>query len=192
MKNSLTPSEAVKRFDDLLGTKVGLQFGSEVAPGGAITRLTESGKTIKTDRGLVFKFRRSLGKFTLKGVPEVECIVFSPHAVFHRETPAKRGPGRPKGSKNKPKIEALTTETLVQEEASVKRGRGRPKGSKNRPKVAKRGPGRPKGSKNKPKVEHALQALQPTQGAVKRGPGRPKGSKNKPKPAVQEAVQQSL
>lgn len=41
--------------------------------------------------------------------------------------PPRRGPGRPKGSKNK------------------KRGPRRPKGSKN----TKRGPGRPKGSKNR-------------------------------------------
>ena len=37
----------------------------------------------------------------------------------------KRGPGRPKGSKNKPKEERT---------AIPKRGRGRPKGSKNKPK----------------------------------------------------------
>ncbi|MCC6739555.1 MAG: hypothetical protein IT452_10970 [Planctomycetia bacterium] len=43
--------------------------------------------------------------------------------------PPRRGPGRPKGSKN------------------TKRGPGRPKGAKNK----KRGPGRPKGSKNRRK-----------------------------------------
>ena len=57
----------------------------------------------------------------------------------------KRGPGRPKGSKNK--VKKNTTPV-------VKRGRGRPKGSKNKVKstdipVVKRGRGRPKGSKNK-------------------------------------------
>ena len=64
----------------------------------------------------------------------------------------KRGPGRPKGSTNKPK-------TATAADAPVKRGPGRPKGSKNKPKTeaggaapAKRGPGRPKGSKNKPKT----------------------------------------
>ena len=41
------------------------------------------------------------------------------------EVQVKRGRGRPKGSKNKPKT---TT-------AAVKRGRGRPKGSKNKEKV---------------------------------------------------------
>lgn len=43
-----------------------------------------------------------------------------------QEAPAvKRGPGRPKGSKNKPKVDTIDT---------PKRGRGRPKGSKNKPK----------------------------------------------------------
>ena len=65
------------------------------------------------------------------------------------QTKAKRGPGRPKGSKNKSKTDVKV----------VKRGRGRPKGSKNKvktevtaPKV-KRGRGRPKGSKNKVRVD---------------------------------------
>ena len=62
----------------------------------------------------------------------------------------KRGPGRPKGSKNKQK----STES----EQAPKRGPGRPKGSKNKPKQSapiqaeKRKPGRPKGSKNKSKT----------------------------------------
>ena len=63
----------------------------------------------------------------------------------------KRGPGRPEGSKNKPKTDVKV----------VKRGRGRPKGSKNKPKtdvnVVKRGRGRPKGSKNKVSLEPDLQ-----------------------------------
>ena len=84
----------------------------------------------------------------------------------------KRGPGRPKGSRNKPKSAGP--------EPVPKRGPGRPKGSKNKPKSAgaeptpKRGPGRPKGSKNKPKQSESVQV-------EKRKPGRPKGSKNKPK-----------
>lgn len=65
-------------------------------------------------------------------------------------TSAKRRPGRPKGSKNKPK----------KVKAGGKKRPGRPKGSKNKPKPAaaktgakkKRKPGRPKGSKNKPKA----------------------------------------
>ena len=67
-----------------------------------------------------------------------------------QETIQKRGPGRPKGSKNKPKNDS--NETIV------KRKPGRPKGSKNKPKSTnsvqseKRKPGRPKGSKNKPKT----------------------------------------
>lgn len=60
-------------------------------------------------------------------------------------TKTKRGPGRPKGSKNKVKTNV------------VKRGRGRPKGSKNKAtnvvNAVKRGRGRPPGSKNKMKVD---------------------------------------
>ena len=126
------------------------------------------------------------------------------------ETVVKRRPGRPKGSKNKPKIttEAPATVTATEapapvtatETAPVKRGPGRPR--KNPMDVAppaKRGPGRPKGSKNKPKTtESTAAATSPTAPAkrgpgrprknpvdvlipAKRGPGRPKGSKNKPK-----------
>ena len=53
-------------------------------------------------------------------------------------TPQKRGPGRPRGSKNKP-----TT--------GAKRGPGRPEGSTNKAKTAPTGKprGRPKGSKNR-------------------------------------------
>ena len=67
-----------------------------------------------------------------------------------QENSSKRGPGRPPGSKNKPKPE--TTEVVE------KRCPGRPKGSKNKPRESepgsteKRKPGRPKGSKNKPKA----------------------------------------
>ena len=74
------------------------------------------------------------------------------------DLPKKRGPGRPKGSKNKPKTD---------EAAPVAKTASAP---------AKRGPGRPKGSKNKPKTDGATTAA-----PAKRGPGRPKGSKNKPK-----------
>lgn len=59
--------------------------------------------------------------------------------------PKKRG--RPKGSKNKPKVVAA-------------------------PAPAKRGPGRPKGSATKAKAA----AVTPPAATVKRGPGRPKGS----------------
>jgi hypothetical protein len=62
----------------------------------------------------------------------------------------KRGPGRPKGSKNK-------------------RGPGRPKGSKN-----KRGPGRPKGSKNR------RGPGRPPGSKTKRGPGRPPKAARRP------------
>lgn len=59
--------------------------------------------------------------------------------------PKKRG--RPKGSKNKPKVAAASP-------------------------PAKRGPGRPKGSATKAKAA----AVTPPAATAKRGPGRPKGS----------------
>ena len=61
------------------------------------------------------------------------------------DTKIKRGPGRPKGSKNKVKTTA------------IKRGRGRPKGSKNKSSnvnvlvTGKRGRGRPLVAKIKQK-----------------------------------------
>lgn len=67
----------------------------------------------------------------------------------------KRGPGRPKGSKNK--------KTLEREAAQAQQ-----------PQPPKRGPGRPKGSKNKKTLEKEAMAK-----AQKRGRGRPRGSKNK-------------
>lgn len=77
----------------------------------------------------------------------------------------KRGPGRPKGSKNKPR------------EAPKKRGR--PKGSRNKPKAeAPKKRGRPKSSQNKSKPN-----------APKKR-GRPKGSKNKPKADKAKFVKQ--
>jgi hypothetical protein len=120
--------------------------------------------------------------------------------------PAKRRPGRPKGSKNKPKVtgpEASTT-------APAKRRPGRPKGSKNKPKETaaataapapataetpvKRGPGRPR--KNPATAETPVKRgpgrprknpEAATTGPAKRRPGRPKGSKNKPKVTGPEA-----
>lgn len=71
--------------------------------------------------------------------------------------PARRGPGRPKGSGVKrgpgrprkeeslrPSASASTSAPAPSAGAPVKRGPGRPKGSKN-----KRGPGRPKGTGTK-------------------------------------------
>ncbi|GAB4819047.1 hypothetical protein N2152v2_006093 [Parachlorella kessleri] len=49
--------------------------------------------------------------------------------------PAKRGRGRPKGSKNKPKgLQPLAAAAAAGPAPPPKRGRGRPKGSKNKPK----------------------------------------------------------
>ena len=67
----------------------------------------------------------------------------------------KRGPGRPKGSRNKKTIEREAREVL-------------------NPPQPKRKSGRPKGSKNKKTLEREALAAAP-----KRGRGRPKGSKNK-------------
>lgn len=91
-----------------------------------------------------------------------------------KAAPVKRKPGRPKGSRNKPKDPNAPPK--------IKRGPGRPKGSRNKPKdgaeapevVVKRGRGRPKGSRNKPKDPNAPPK-------IKRGRGRPKGSTNKPR-----------
>ena len=109
------------------------------------------------------------------------------------EAGKKRGPGRPKGSKNKSTIERENRETqsATAENEKPKRGRGRPKGSKNKATIerenaqgsiapgVKRKPGRPKGSKNKPTIEREMQAAG-TEELKKQGPGRPKGSKNRP------------
>ena len=95
---------------------------------------------------------------------------------------AKRGRGRPKGSKNK------TTATT--NDNTPKRGRGRPKGSKNKTTATinddtpKRGRGRPKGSKNKTTATT-------NEDTPKRGRGRPKGSKNKTETLNPKRVQKS-
>ena len=79
------------------------------------------------------------------------------------ENKPKRGPGRPKGSKNKKTIER--EKLVAQQPPQEKRKRGRPKGSKNKKTIEreamlnapKRGPGRPKGSKNKKTLEREAQ-----------------------------------
>lgn len=79
------------------------------------------------------------------------------------ENKPKRGPGRPKGSKNKKTIER--EKLAAQQPPQEKRKRGRPKGSKNKKTLAreaklnapKRGRGRPKGSKNKKTLEREAQ-----------------------------------
>lgn len=92
-------------------------------------------------------------------VPEVDSRAAG-DTTKETTQPKKRGRGRPKGSKNKPKDgEAEATQNGQETENKPKRRRGRPKGSKNKPKsddatanaseTKKRGPGRPKGTKNK-------------------------------------------
>ena len=98
----------------------------------------------------------------------------------------KRGRGRPKGSKNKPKdgsVEISITDTISEDGSPIK----------------KRGRGRPKGSKNKPKDGNAIISVQNSNHfdmssseiesvvddtTTKRGRGRPKGSKNKIKHTI--------
>jgi hypothetical protein len=93
------------------------------------------------------------------------------------KTTGKRG--RPKGSTNKPKMEA-TEVALNTEVVETKKRRGRPVGSKNQAKAVvimespQKGRGRPKGSTNK--VKTTVKVVAP-----KNGRGRPKGSKNKEK-----------
>jgi len=87
---------------------------------------------------------------------------------------SKKGPGRPKGSKNL--ITKKVVETVQPEE---KRKRGRPQGSKNKKTIemetqraempVKRKPGRPKGSPNKPKVNVDM---------TKKSRGRPRNNVN--------------
>lgn len=89
----------------------------------------------------------------------------------------RRGKGRPKGSKNKPKLKLEPSEPQIKEEAIFwKRGKGRPKGSKNKIKnlekavkkferlnireeiKEKRNRGRPKGVRNRPKSEPSVES----------------------------------
>lgn len=76
-------------------------------------------------------------------------------------TPAKRGPGRPKGSLNKKTLEALRSQGQI-DNTQPKRGRGRPKGSLN-----------------KKTIEALKDHSQQNEKSLKRGRGRPKGSPNK-------------
>ena len=115
------------------------------------------------------------------------------------ELDVKRGPGRPKGSRNKKTLEREAQKAAdgIQSEDQPKRRPGRPKGSKNKATLEreaqqaagaqapqeekpKRKPGRPKESKNKKTLEREAEfaALAALAEAPKRKPGRPKGSKN--------------
>ena len=108
----------------------------------------------------------------------------------------KRGPGRPKGSKNKSTLEreALLANHAELTEKKHKGTPGRPKGSKNKATLereareeaervaSKRGPGRPKGSRNQKTLEREAKEAELARLAKSKGRGRPKESKNKPKP----------
>ncbi len=86
-------------------------------------------------------------------------------AAPEQEAKPKRGPGRPKGSKNR--------KTLEREERERAEEKAKPK----------RGPGRPKGSKNRKTLEREAAYRAKAGLGPKRGRGRPKGSKNRKKEA---------
>ena len=85
------------------------------------------------------------------------------------EARPKRGPGRPKGSKNKKTLEREAQERTKEEARKRAEEEAKPK----------RGPGRPKGSKNKKTLEREAEYRARAGLEPKRGRGRPKGSKNK-------------
>lgn len=111
---------------------------------------TENSRQIKLLNGLGVTVS-DLDDVALQENKRLKEAIHSPiHSLpGHGEMPVRKGPGRPKGSKNRNK------KTNV--EKSHRRP-GRPKGSKNKKTLEseaaeKRKPGRPKGSKNKPKAE---------------------------------------
>ena len=141
---------------------------------------------------------------------ELESLILAQNTSA---TPEKRGPGRPKGSKNKTTLakEHDAKNKVRASSAAQKRGPGRPKGSKNKTTLAKeheaknkagsssaaqkRGPGRPKGSKNKATLANEQVAKNKAAAALateKRGRGRPKGSKNKATLANEKAAPKQL
>lgn len=83
-------------------------------------------------------------KYNLQPIAEITIIEFKPRKTRTRTkatntapTAQKRPRGRPKGSKNKPRILATTPTTALPNTAAQqpKRPRGRPKGSKNKPRA---------------------------------------------------------
>ncbi|BEJ02421.1 hypothetical protein CcaverHIS631_0702160 [Cutaneotrichosporon cavernicola] len=97
-----------------------------------------------------------------------------------QEVPVRRGPGRPKGSKNRPKPTAVVDEAAVVGEELVKRKRGRPRKTDPGPvsdePPVKRKRGRPR--KTGPTVPPPAPAVEDTETPARRGPGRPRGSTN--------------
>ncbi|BEJ17909.1 hypothetical protein CspHIS471_0701860 [Cutaneotrichosporon sp. HIS471] len=96
------------------------------------------------------------------------------------EVSVRRGPGRPKGSKNRPKPTAVVDEAAVVGEEPVKRKRGRPRKTDPGPvsdePPVKRKRGRPR--KTEPLPPPPAPAVEDTETLARRGPGRPKGSTN--------------
>lgn len=91
--------------------------------------------------------------------PESEpCHSYPKH--LEKNERSERGPGRPKGSKNRIPKKPIAKEVLD-----------------------KKKPGRPPGAKNKKTLEKQARESELTNS--KRGPGRPRGSRNKPKAEIE-------
>lgn len=73
--------------------------------------------------------------FDVDQPPAQQTVSYDAEVQEPVQEPVKRKRGRPKGSKNKPKAEAVASQSYDQP-AAIKRKRGRPKGSKNKPKLA--------------------------------------------------------
>lgn len=110
--------------------------------------------------GVLVKDLESIAEDENKRMASIEPDPFHKYPG-HREDGSipHRGPGRPKGSKNRIK------KNMVENESKEKRKPGRPPGTLNKKTLEKQG--------------------QQTGQGPKQGPGRPKGSRNKPKTDVE-------
>lgn len=123
--------------------------------------------------GVKTKDLESIAEAENKRISSAEPDPFHKYPAHTEEdVPVRRGPGRPKGSKNR------IPKEKVESDIKEKRKPGRPPGSKNKKTLekekenepaVKRSPGRPKGSRNKPKAETEM---------PKRKRGRPKRNDN--------------
>lgn len=53
---------------------VGFLIGESITPAGKVVQRTDSGKTLKTDRGYTFKYRQASKKYALKGNPHTSMV----------------------------------------------------------------------------------------------------------------------
>lgn len=135
MKTLNSPEEA-KKLADNKNTQLAYQIGQDLTPAGAIDKVTESGKTVVTNRNIVFKWRESQKRFSLRGIGESQAVILPnmkpiENKPVQARNPAmageKRGPGRP------PKQTAVTASAAVanakpandnaQKATSARRGR---------------------------------------------------------------------